>query len=169
MYFYYGNIVENNQESFIIFNPIISSLFSANKTDTDLTDRLVKRWKEQGITVKRALNIQYGKYLLDQINSIVLLRRVYTRVACNKTICIVDFLNVNDSMPGASPFRYSKIIARNLILTKRSFIVRRADSHTNLSLSRLRICGCFLLLYICSQNLSNFDRSSRFILIDFLS
>lgn len=26
-------------ESFIIFNPIISSLFSANKTDTDLTDR----------------------------------------------------------------------------------------------------------------------------------
>lgn len=26
-------------ESFIIFNPIISSLFSANKMDTDLTDR----------------------------------------------------------------------------------------------------------------------------------
>lgn len=152
MYFYYGNIVENNQESFIIFNPIISSLFSANKTDTDLTDRLVKRWKEQGITVKRALNIQYGKYLLDQINSIVLLRRVYTRVACNKTICIVDFLNVNDSMPGASPFRYSKIIARNLILTKRSFIVRRADSHTNLSLSiaHMRMFSAIVYLLVKS-------------------
>lgn len=44
-------------ESFIIFNPIISSLFSANKTDNRFDRSMVKRWKEQGITVKRALNI----------------------------------------------------------------------------------------------------------------
>ena len=94
-------------------------------------------------------------------------------MACNKTICIVDFLNVNDSMPGASPFRYSKIIARNLILTKRSFIVRRVDSHTNLSLSlslsllnaHMRMFSAIVCLLVKSFQ---FQRSSSFY-IDFLS